>query len=291
VYGPAAAAAAPATASAGGQAASVPDGLARIQRSDCLACHGVDNASLGPSYVRVAQKYQYQPDARAKLITKIATGGTGVWGDRVMPPHPSLSEEDRRVMVDYILSLASSKLPTRGPAPLNQHAASPGGTYRLTAIYADRPRNGIGPLADTAVVLLHAPRILASSAEPNRAVGIGKGQGADGTTHMLATIYADTAYLGFGRLDLTGVASVTLELRAGYRGAHPFTIELRDGSPTGPVLGNADARPSGQSWSTQTVPVSATGEHALYIVLRSPDHDIEQFNPMVTIDGVRFEKR
>jgi hypothetical protein len=57
------------------------------------------------------------------------------------------------------------------------------------------------------------------------------------------------------------------------------------------VLGSADARPSGQSWVTQTVPVSATGEHALFIVLRSPDHDIEQFNPMVTIDGVRFEKR
>jgi len=26
-------------------------------------------------------------------------------------------------------------------------------------------------------------------------------------------------------------------------------------------------------------------------VLRSPDRDIEQFNPMVTVDGVRFDKR
>ena len=114
-YGPPGAAPAPAGASAGGQSASVPDGLARIRKSDCLACHGVDNASLGPSYVSVAQKYRAQPDARLKLITKIATGGTGVWGDRVMPPHPSLSEDDRRAMVDYILSLASSKL--AGPRP------------------------------------------------------------------------------------------------------------------------------------------------------------------------------
>jgi len=290
-YGPAGAAPAAASASAGGQSASVPEGLARIRKSDCLACHGIDNASLGPSYVSVAQKYQNQPDARMKLITKIATGGTGVWGDRVMPPHPGLSEEDRSTIVDYILSLASSKLPTRGRAALSQHASAPGGTYRLTAIYADQPRNGIGPLADTAVVVLHAPRILASSAESKRAVGNGTGQGADGTTHLLATIYADTAYLGLGRLDLTGVARVTLELRPGYRGAHPFTIELRDGSPTGPVLGSAEARPAGQGWSTQTVPVSATGEHVLFIVLRSPDHDIEQFNPMVTVDGVRFERR
>ena len=85
---------------------------------------------------------------------------------------------------------------------------------------------------------------------------------------------------------------MTLELRAGYRGAHPFTIELRDGSPTGPVLGSADVRPSGRDGFTQTVPRSATtGERALFIVLRSPDKDIEQFNPMVTVDGVRFEKR
>jgi cytochrome c len=276
----------------GAQSASVPEGLARIRKSDCLACHGIDKASVGPSYVSVAQKYQNQPDARMKLITKIAAGGTGVWGDRVMPPHPGLSEEDRRVIVDYILSLASSKLPTRGRAALSQHVSAPGGTYRLTAIYADRPRNGIGPLADTAVVVLHAPRILASSAESKRGIGFGTGQGADGTTHLLATIYADTANLGLGRLDLTGVASVTLELRPSYRAAHPFTVELRDGSPTGPVLGRADVRQSGQSWYTQTIPLTATtGERALFLVFRSPDHEIEQFNPMVTVDGLRFEKR
>jgi cytochrome c len=291
-YGPAGAAPTAVSTSAGAQSASVPEGLARIRKSDCLACHGIDNASVGPSYVSVAQKYQNHPDARMKLITKIATGGTGVWGDRVMPPHPGLSEDDRRVIVDYILSLASSKLPTRGRAPLTQHASQPGGTYRLTAIYADRPRNGIGPLADTAVVVLHPGRILASSAESKRGVGNGTGQGSDGTTHLLATIYADTAYLGLGKLDLTGVGRVTLEFRPGYRGAHPFTVELRDGSPTGAVLGSADVRASGRDWFTQTVPLAATtGEHALFIVLRSPDHDIEQFNPMITVDGVRFDKR
>ncbi|HEX7981059.1 MAG TPA: PQQ-dependent sugar dehydrogenase [Gemmatimonadaceae bacterium] len=289
VYGPAGAAAASVNANAGAQSASTPEGLARIRRSDCLACHGVDNASLGPSYVSVAQKYRGQPDARMKLITKIQAGGTGVWGDRVMPPHPSLSEEDRRLMVDYILSLASSKLPARGRAALNQHATAPGGTYRLTAIYADQPRNGIGPLADTAVVLLRAPRILASSAESKRGIGIGNGQGADGTTHLLATVYADTANLNLGRLDLTGVASVTLELN-NTRVAHPFTIELRDGSPTGPVLGTAEVRQKGETWFTQSVPVATTGEHTLFIVLRSPDRDIDQFNPMVTVDGVRFDK-
>jgi len=290
-YGPIGAASAP-TGSAGGQAASVPDGLARIRKSDCLACHAIDNASQGPSYVSVAQRYQGQPDQRLRLITKVATGGTGVWGNRVMPPHPSLSEDDRRAMVDYILSLASSKLPPRGRAALSQHAASPGGMYRLTAIYADQPRNGIRSLADTAVVTLRAPRVLASSAIAMRNVGPITGMGADGTTHRVATIFADSAYLSLGALDLTGVSRVTAELHTS-RAPHAFTIELRADSPTGPLLGSAEvSKSTSTAWYTQSIPisVSATGERPLFLVTRSTEQGIEQFNPLVTIDGLRFER-
>jgi cytochrome c len=287
-YGPSGAAVVP-TSRAGDQAASVPDGLGRIRRSDCLACHGIDQPSVGPSYVSVAERYRSQPDARMKLITKIATGGTGAWGDRVMPPHPSLTEDDRRAMVDYILSLASSKLPPRGRAALSQHTASPGGAYRLTAIYADQPRNGIRSLADTAVVILRAPRLLASGAASLRNIGIGTGLGSDSTSHLLATVYADTAHLFMGTLDLTGVSRVTIELRSPAQ--HPFTLELRDGSPTGPVLGSADVRSAmARQWYTQNVPISATGEKALYVVLRTSAQGIGQFNSLVTIDGLRFER-
>jgi len=287
-YSPSGAPSTPAT-SAGGQSASDPDGLARMRRSDCLACHGVDNASFGPSYVSVAQRYQGQNDARMRLITKVATGGTGVWGDRVMPPHPGLSEDDRRAMVDYILSLASSKLPARGRAPLGQHVASPGGQYRLTAIYADQPRNGIRSIADTAVVILRAARVPVATAVATQSIGLGTGQGSDGTSHLLATVYADTAHLFLGRLDLTGVSRVTAELRSPAQ--YPFTLELRDGSPTGTLLGGAEVRPATpRQWYTQTIPISASGEKAVYVVLRTSVQGIGQFNNLVTIDALRFER-
>ncbi|PYP80066.1 MAG: hypothetical protein DMD35_06305, partial [Gemmatimonadetes bacterium] len=286
-YGPGGVALAP-TAGAGGQAASVPDGLARIRRSDCLACHAVDNASLGPSYVSVAQRYQGKTDARLRLITKIATGGTGVWGDRVMPPHPGLSEDDRRAMVDYILSLASSTLPPRGHAALSRHTASPGGAYRLTAIYADQPRNGVRSLADTAVVILRSPRVPAATAVALQHIGLGTGSGSDATSHLVATVYADTASLFMGRLDLTGVSRVTFELRS--PAPHPFTLELRDGSPTGTLLGSVEVRPATpQQWYTQTMPITASGEKAVYVVLKTPVQGIGQFNSLVTIDALRFE--
>jgi cytochrome c len=264
-YGPGSSAAA-STATVGHQTAAEPDGLARMRGSDCMACHGVDQASVGPSYVSVAQRYQGQADAMRHLVTKIATGGTGVWGDRVMPPHPSLSEEDRRAMAAYILSLASSKLPARGRAPLGQHATSPGGTYRLTAVYADQPRNGVRSIADTAVVVLRAPRLPAASAQSLRNIGPGTGRGMDSTSHLLATVYGDTAHLNMGTLDLTGVTRVTFELRS--PADYPFTLELRDGGPAGALLGRTEVRPSApQRWYTQSVPISATGERAVYVVL------------------------
>ena len=224
-----------------------------------------------------------------RLITKVATGGTGVWGDRVMPPHPGLSEDDRRAMVDYILSLASSKLPPRGRAALGRHAGSPGGAYRLTAIYADQPRNGIRSLADTAVLTLRAPRVPVATALATRGIGLGTGRGSDSTSHLLATVYADTAHLFMGRLDLTGVSRVTAELRSPAQ--YPFTLELRDGSPTGALLGSTEVRPATQrQWYTQTVPISATGEKALYVVLKTTVQGIGQFNNLVTIDALRFER-
>ena len=287
-YGPSGAASAPA-ASTDGQSASVPDGLARMRRSDCLACHGIDQASLGPAYVAVAQRYQGRTDAMRHLVTKIATGGTGVWGDRVMPPHPTLSEDDRRAMVQYILSLASSRLPVRGRAALTQHAASPGGAYRLMAVYADQPRNGVRSIADTAVVVLRAPRVLASSAAAYRNIGLGTGRGVDSTSHLLATVYADTSQLNLGTLDLTGVSRVVVELRSPAQ--YPFTIELRDGGPTGTLLGSTDVRPAvKEQWYDQSIPVSARGEKNVYVVLRTSVRDIGQFNNLVTIDGLRFER-
>jgi cytochrome c len=224
-----------------------------------------------------------------RLITKIATGGTGVWGDRVMPPHPGLSEDDRRAMVDYILSLASSKLPPRGRAALSRHAAAPGGAYRLMAIYADQPRNGIRSIADTAVVILRAPRVPAATAVASQNIGMGTGQGSDGTSHLLATVYADTAHLSMGSLDLTGVTHVTAELRSPAQ--YSFTLELRDGSPTGTLLGSTEVRPATQrQWYTQSVPISTSGEKALYVVLRTSVQGIGQFNQLVTIDALRFER-
>ncbi len=80
-------------------------GLALIGKSDCLTCHKTTEKVVGPAYVEVAKKYAGVDTAIAYLSHKIIAGGTGVWGNVPMTPHPQLSQADAEQMVKYILLL------------------------------------------------------------------------------------------------------------------------------------------------------------------------------------------
>ncbi len=81
-------------------------GLALIAKSDCLTCHKVDEPLTGPPYRDVANKYADQaPGIIPQLAEKIIKGGTGVWGQVPMLPHPTISQADAETMVKYILLL------------------------------------------------------------------------------------------------------------------------------------------------------------------------------------------
>ncbi len=81
-------------------------GLALIAKSDCLTCHKVDEPLTGPAYRDVANKYASQaPGIIPQLAEKIIKGGTGVWGQVPMLPHPNISQADAEAMVKYVLLL------------------------------------------------------------------------------------------------------------------------------------------------------------------------------------------
>jgi cytochrome c len=85
-------------------------GLELIGASDCTTCHRLQKdasgASIGPAYSEVAAKYSPAADTTvARLVKKVITGGSGIWGTVPMTPHPALKEEDVKTMVAYILSL------------------------------------------------------------------------------------------------------------------------------------------------------------------------------------------
>ncbi len=84
-------------------------GLALIGANDCLTCHKVNEASTGPAYADIAAKYAGADDAKIKEVAgKIIAGGSGVWGQVPMTPHPALAEDDAIAMVKYVLLLKKS---------------------------------------------------------------------------------------------------------------------------------------------------------------------------------------
>lgn len=80
-------------------------GLGLIAQSDCLTCHKVDETSTGPAYRDVANKYPNDEKTVAMLADKVIKGGSGNWGQIPMTPHATLSADDAKQMVKYVMLL------------------------------------------------------------------------------------------------------------------------------------------------------------------------------------------
>ncbi|MFD0893529.1 PQQ-dependent sugar dehydrogenase [Luteolibacter ambystomatis] len=104
----------------------------------CLACHQVDQASVGPKYVDVALRYRDRADAVNYLKDRVLKGSTGDWGEVPMPAQ-AISEAEADKIVKAILHLGDGISATKGTlsgelklpaAPAN---AAPGGAWEITA--------------------------------------------------------------------------------------------------------------------------------------------------------------
>jgi cytochrome c len=76
-----------------------------VVKKNCLACHQIDKRKYGPNFKEVAAKYADQKNAADVLAKKIRRGGTGVWGQDVMPPQAQVSAAEARKLALYVLSL------------------------------------------------------------------------------------------------------------------------------------------------------------------------------------------
>ena len=74
-------------------------------KKNCTACHQIDKRKYGPNFKEIAVKYADQKNAADVLARKIRRGGTGVWGQDVMPPQPQVSAAEARAMATYVLSV------------------------------------------------------------------------------------------------------------------------------------------------------------------------------------------
>ena len=253
------------------------EGRRMIQSGTCLSCHQLDRASIGPSYTEVSRKYRGDTTAVSRLARKIRSGGSGVWGSVMMPAHPQLTESQASAMAAYIMSLGQElketpSLPTRGTYALPDSATATQGAVVIRAAYADRGANGLPAAAAQKTVVLRAPTVVVASAEV--ADGIQKYKGPE--TPIEVTIGTRSgAYVGFEKIDLTGVSAVTFSALAPEPQLNAIggKVEVRLDSATGPLLGESDpihpTAATGPPTQLRAQLAPTTGMHDVFFVFRN----------------------
>ncbi|MEM1094224.1 MAG: PQQ-dependent sugar dehydrogenase [Bacteroidota bacterium] len=210
----------------------------------CSACHNVAEASIGPSYLAISDRYKEEEGAIEQLATKVIQGGGGVWGEHAMAAHPHLSPAEAESMIHYIFSLDEpekpiERRPLQGTYAARDHIGGTGtGQYILTASYEDRGGEAVGPLKAQASVVLRNPKVQAEQARLDSASVLEVEPGTIGNAEELSLVVGTPGGTAtYPNIDLTGLKSVTLHTMANPEQTQGGTLELRKGNAEGEVLG------------------------------------------------------
>ncbi|GLU44341.1 hypothetical protein Musp01_19650 [Muricauda sp. NBRC 101325] len=219
-------------------------GKALTQSLDCKSCHKEKEASIGPNYYAVSEKYKGDRRSTNYLMAKILAGGSGVWGEVVMPAHPNVTQMEARQIVQYIQSLTGGNrapsLPMVGS--VTPEAKENGEVFLLTASYTDEGTGEALPLTGSETVVL-----------PSNSMSFPDGTPTEGMQAMafggmqLQLLNAANGWLKIEDTDLTGVSRLMAIVAWQSPPAIGYTMELRSGSPDGEVLGSGKLNPNGLS--------------------------------------------
>ncbi len=121
-----------------------PRAITLMKTSTCFSCHTARSKLIGPSFDRIANKYNYSEEVVATLTQKIIQGATGVWGDVKMPSNTDLKPQEIKEVVSWILK--NNKDPNvfyqvglKGTVRMKEKSEKDTGkgVYVLTASYID----------------------------------------------------------------------------------------------------------------------------------------------------------
>ena len=242
-------------------------GKALTQSMDCKTCHKELEASIGPNYTDIAQKYKKQRDAIAYLKKKIVSGGTGVWGEVMMPAHPDITSEESRQIAMYIQSLAANgvkkkSLPVKGK--IRPETKNPGELMVITASYTDKGAEGAIPLTGSTTVALSSNTVGFSQETNTKDMTVVTFGGQD-----LLLLAGEKGWFEIESVDLTGVNMIVLG--AGWQEAPKvvYNFDVRLDTPDGEIIGKGSlaVQSPGTQGGVIVMPFTAkpNGKHKLYV--------------------------
>ncbi|MFS4456708.1 ThuA domain-containing protein [Maribacter sp. 2304DJ31-5] len=218
-------------------------GKALTRAMDCKACHKEAEASIGPNYTEIAQKYKNKKDALSYLQKKIRTGGTGVWGEVMMPAHSNVTLNESRQIAMYIQSLANDgdkrrSLPIKGTIRAkNQNS---GQVIAITASYTDNGTEGTAPLTGSKSVVLSNNTVTFHESVKTKGMQHVQYNGTD-----LQLLALTNGWLVMEDIDLNGIKTVTLALGWQEVPKKGYNFEIHLNSSDGPLIGKGGMSRSG----------------------------------------------
>lgn len=251
----------------------IDSGLQLIESLDCKGCHKLEGASIGPSYLAIANKYAGSSDAISYLSNKIINGGGGVWGEQAMAAHPELSNADAQSIVTYILSLNEIKeFPLQGAYTITNTS----GQYIFYANYTDKGKKPLKPISVTQIATLRSNLIEASNYDYHKNVNVREDK--NGATRLV-NIY-DQSYVGFKDIDLTGIGEIEAKAR-GVRKDGIIAIRLgaHDGEEIGKIIFTKEMESNRLSTS-----INRNYRGDVYFVFVNPEEE----NRMIEIMSFEF---
>jgi len=258
------------------EAAQTLAGKAIMLKSDCIACHKIDQKSIGPMFTAVSTKYQTKANASEYLAGKVIKGSTGVWGEVSMPSHATMKESDVKQITDWIMSLSAKasttpSLPTVGkivpPADINKKQS----VLSLKATYSDMGTKGLKSLSSTDAINLRANAIDAKDIKDISEFGR---RDADG--NQLLIFPQKAGWIKLNAIDLTDVASFQLGASSADLS---YAIEIRLDNKDGKVLASSNS-------GNLNVPIEAVTDgkfHDVYILVKNTTDNVKDRPSLKTI--------
>lgn len=80
-----------------------------IEKARCIACHGMEELRVGPPWMAISAMYSNQNKSKDSIINymayKIRYGGAGVWGVTPMIEYERITQDQAKVISEWILNL------------------------------------------------------------------------------------------------------------------------------------------------------------------------------------------
>jgi cytochrome c len=274
------------------EASSSHPGFTLLEKSDCRSCHALNNKSVGPSYMAIADRYKKDDVTIRKLAAKVISGGSGAWGEHAMSAHPQLSVKQASEIVSYILSVKEEgkNTITLPPSGVIRPDKS-NGEYILSVTYQDQERMGVEANMVKKNFHFKSPKLKAVAADDDNAVA--------NLSESVVRFTENGSWLLFRNIDLTNIGTVLFFVDPSGIGGK-LTLHL--GSPSGGEIGSvsipqlkrtqkAGADQKNNHWTTvQMKTTPQAGNHDLYIVYSDPKDAKSDIWTSLFLDWIEFRR-